>query len=132
MSHKNRQRNVDLDAARDLANNVPVRGIRRPTPAAPSDAEIIAVFDARDGIMEGIEQMALRFARRVLALSQTTQPQALVPSDSDMVNAAYCLHKYRQGTDNGIAFNRGARWMLAALKTASPQAGTEYDPTYDG
>jgi len=37
------------------------------------------------------------------------------PSDEDMVNAAYCLHKYRQGTDNGIAFNRGARWMRAAL-----------------
>lgn len=40
--------------------------------------------------------------------------------DSDMVNAAYCLHKYRQGTDNGIAFNRGARWMRAALKGEQP------------
>ena len=42
------------------------------TPAAPgevTDAQILAVFDARDGIREGIEQMALRFARRVLALS---------------------------------------------------------------
>ena len=68
------------------------------TPAAPgevTDAQILAVFDMRDGIMESLDQMALRFARRVLALSNPAPvaAPASVPQAIDQLVSALAESK---------------------------------------